>query len=379
MDEFYNNLLKDKTTTIDKVVALNDYVVKNVKMVGRRDLNENDGVDAYLLNKRADNIGVMKIYREFFTRYKIPFYLGFAKDRFSGAFDFKFLSSAQIADYFFVFEIEDGSMFPLMGLNGVNEIAPSLTGVPFYLINLKDVSKKDLETLEFPNDALKSLDDNQTYNSSNFDIKLGENAATIKNTSSIMGCYATEQRNAYINMFKKDSLPKLFQTSYENSNSWKKYEPQVTSASVKEFELLPPYPFKTEHTATLKNFLQKKEEVYSLDLKNFITHNLRDVDNAEARVLDYHVNYVGKEIENIILTFDKEVTIANLSTLTTNISNDYGSYTCTAMQPKPNIVQIKSTYIVKQLLVEKTKCAELDALNKAAEKVRFTKLEIKTK
>jgi len=379
LDEFYNNLLKDKTTTIDKVVALNDYVVKNVKLVGRRDLNENDGVDAYLINKRTDNIGVMKIYREFFTRYKIPFYLAFAKDRFSGAFDFKFLSSAQIADYFFVFEIEDGSMFPLMGLNGVNEINPNITGVPFYLVNLKDVSKKDLETLDFSNDALKSLDDNQTYNSSNFEIKWGENTATMKNTSSLMGCYATEQRNGYINMYKKDSLPKLFQTSYENSNSWKKYEPQVTSASVKEFELLPPYPFKTEHIVTLKNFLQQKEDVYTLDLKNFITHNLREVENAGARVLDYHVDYVGKEVENIILTFDKDITVTNLSSLTTNISNDYGSYTCMAMQPKPNIIQIKSTYTLKQLLVEKAKCPELDALNKAAEKVRYSKLQLQLK
>ncbi len=380
LEEFYANLFKDKNSTLEKAVALNDYVVKNIKLVGRRDLGkDNDFVDLCLINKRTDNLGIMKIYRDFFTRYKIPFYLGFAKDRFSGAFDFKFLSSTQIADYFFVFETEDGGMFTLMGLNGVNEIAPSLTGVPFYLINLKDISKKDLESLEFPNDALKSLDDNQTYGSSNFDIKLATNTATMKNTTSIMGCYSTEQRNGYINMYKKDSLVKLFQNGYENNNSWKKHEPQVSSALVKEFELMPPYPFKVEHIVSLKNITQQKGEEYSLELKNFISHNLRNVNNADARVLDYHVDYMGKEIENIILTFDKDIVVSNLSSLTTNISNEYGSYTCTAMQPKPNIIQIKSTYTIKQLFVEKTKCPELDALNKAAKNVRDTKLQIKAK
>lgn len=386
VDEFYATLFGATTDGLERLAKLNDFIAKQMQIVPRKELSDKDGIDDYLTNKKTDYAGISRIYLDFFERFKMEHYLAFAKNRFDGDFDPSFLSSAQIGDYFFVVKIGD-NFFSVSGLNGINEMPYNLVGVPYYLVNLSDRSKKDLESINFGDAALRESSDNKQFSRSQAEINVGTGKATVKNTASYTGMYATGSRGGYVGAMKADTLVKAIQKGYDNY--YKDHAPKILSAEIKQYEVLPPYPFKLETSFELSDIMRKQDDGSQvINLEKWINHSLRDVVSAESRTLDYFLPFLGSDTDDLILIFDKDIESSNIADLNIKVDGEYASYECKATQLKPNTLRIESKYIIKHpeaknaekpLVIAKDKLKNLDEANKAFEKVEKTKLKIKFK
>ncbi len=392
VDDFYATLfaeykvLEDEHRDLNRLAALNDFIAKKMQIVPRKELSDKDGIDDYLTNKKTDYAGISRIYLDYFERFKLEHYLAFGKSRFDGDFDINFLSSTQIGDYFFIVNLGN-TYFSVSGINGINEMPSSMVGVPYYLVNLSDRSKKELESLNFGDGALRESGDNKQFSRSQAEINSTTGKATIKNTSSFTGFYSTQSRGGYVAAMKADTLVKTLQKSYENY--YKDQAPKVLSAEIKQYEVLPPYPFKMETTYELESVLRKQEDgTQSLNLEKWLGHSLRTVVAAETRTLDYYLPFLGSDTDDLILVFDKDIESSNIADFNVKIDGEYALYECKATQLKPNTLRLESRYFIKHpdaknaekpLLIPKDKLKNLDDANKAFEKLEKTRLKIKFK
>jgi hypothetical protein len=386
VEEFYTKLFEKAPSELEKIIALNDFLTKKMQIVGRKELSESDGIDDYLTNAKTDYAGVSRIYLDFFERYKVEHYLAFAKDRFDGDFDINFLSNTQIGDYFFVFKMGE-SFFAVSGLNGINEFGTNLSGVPFYLVNLSDRSQKQLEILNFGDANIRESADNKQHSRTQVEFNSATSKASCKNTLTLTGMFSTAIRGNYVNASKADTLAKALQRGY--GNVFKDNNLVVKTAEVKQYEVMPPYPFKMETTYELDNLLKKQADgSYVFNLEKWLGHNLRRVVNSENRVLDYYLPFLGSDVEDLILIFDKDIESSNIADFVIKVDNEYATYECKASQLKPNALRIESRYTIKHpdaknadkpLVIAKEKAKILHEANKAYEKVEKTRLTFKLK
>jgi hypothetical protein len=386
LEEFYTTLFEKSPDNLQKLIALNEFITKKMQIVGRKDLNTSDGIDDYLVNSKTDYAGVSRIYLDFFQRYNIEHYLAFAKNKFDGDFDIKFLSRTQIADYFFVIKIGE-SFFAISGLNGINEFGANLAGVPIYLVNLSNRNKKDLEQLNFGEANIRTAADNRQHSRTNIEYNSSTGATSGKNILTLSGIYSTNARGNYVNATKADTLVKTLQRGY--GNLYKDNNVVIKSAEVKQYEVMPPYPFKMETAFDIEKIFKKQADgSIVFNLEKWLSHNLRTVVNPEKRVLDYYLPFLGTDIEDLIINFDKDIESSNIADFVVKIDNEYATYECKAVLLKANIVRIESRYTIKHpdadnaekpLLIAKDKAKLLAEVNKAFEKVQKTKLVVKLK
>ncbi len=184
-----------------------------------------------------------------------------------------------------------------------------------------------------------------------------------------------------------DTLAKTLQRAY--SGVFKDNNLVVKTAQLTQYEVMPPYPFKLETNYELDNLLKKQADgSFVFNLEKWLGHNLRRVVNPENRVLDYYLPFLGGDVEDLILIFDKDIESSNIADFVVKIDNEYGSYECRATQLKPNTLRIESRYNIKHpdaknaekpLLIAKDKVKVLHQINEAYEKVEKTRLTIKLK
>ena len=96
-----------------------------------------------------------------------------------------------------------------------------------------------------------------------------------------------------------------------------------------------------------------------IDADEFLSHNTRDVVNAENRTLDYHVPFLGTDKEEYVLVFDQDVVLENAAELTQSVDNEYANYEFKVTQMKPNMIRIQSSYEVKKIFIPKADVKKL--------------------
>ena len=109
-------------------------------------------------------------------------------------------------------------------------------------------------------------------------------------------------------------------------------------------------------------------------VSDLMGHAIRNVVNSEKRTLDYHVPFLGKDICEAILVFDRDVEIENLDGMSTSVNNEFASYELKITKLKGNMYRIKSTYEPKKLFISKEDAVYLDEANKAFRKFYDAKL-----
>ena len=113
-----------------------------------------------------------------------------------------------------------------------------------------------------------------------------------------------------------------------------------------------------------------------MPIEELIGHSIRNVVNAEDRILDYHVPFLGTDKDEVYLIFDQDVSISNLDALNKTLDNEYATYKFSVKQMKPNMIRIQSVYQVKQLFIDKKEVTKLDAVNQIYKDLRDTKMDI---
>jgi hypothetical protein len=389
LEEFYEQLFADgaklfnkapdKLENIEKVYLFNQFIAKEMQPIREEleDYEKSEGIEYFLLNKRADSRNLRRIYRDFFERFDIPYYLAIARNRLKGPIDKGFVSSAQIDDYFFIFKNGEGYL-AINGMGALNELPWQYYNTTIYM---RDITDRDaqLQQINFGDAPLLAADKNKRFSRSQVQVNLANNKITQKTSTSVSGLYARGARANIVVGSKADTLPKTMQGSYDFAyRAYDDIKVNVKSAKVDKFEISPTvdFDFKYSVEADIEGLMKQKEGKYTVDVDEFLSHNIRRVVNAENRALDYHVPYLGSDTEEYYLIFDQNVTLENLEALNKSIDNEFASYECKATQMKPNMIRIQSVYTTKKLFLDKNEAAKLDAVNEVYKKIRDSKLTI---
>lgn len=389
LEEFYENLFAEgakkfgkkpeELQPVEQVYLLNEHLVKNVQIITEEleDYEKSEGIEYFLLNGRTDYRNLMRIYRDFFERFEIPYYVAIGKNRLTGPFDLGFVSPTQIGSYFFVFKNGDGYL-AVNGMNGLNELPWSFYDTDCYMRDITDRDAK-LQTINFGADPLKNLKKNKRTSRSQVQVSLQSNSMVMKNTTSSSGLYASSSRSGLLNGHKADTLKKTFQQSMDSEyEAYEDISATVKAVKVERMETSPvvDYAFKYSSEIEYKGLLQPENETFQLPIEELIGHSIRNVVNAEHRILDYHVPFLGTDKDEVYLIFDQDVTIKNVEALNKTVDNEYATYTFSVKQMKPNMIRIQSIYQVKQLFIDKKEATKLDAVNQVYKAIRETKLDI---
>lgn len=387
LEEFYEQLFAegakafgktaDKLQAVEKVYLLNQYITKEVQPIREEleDFEKSEGIEYFLLNKKADNRILRKIYRDFFERFEIPYFLAAARNRLKGPVDLGFVSRTQLDDYFFVFKNGEGYL-SINGFGGLNELPWQYYNTKIYMRDITDRAAT-LQKINFGDAPLKDAKNNKRFSRSQVQIDLGKNKITQKTSTSASGLYARGARGGIVIGSKADTLLKTMQQSYDYAyRAYEDIKVNVKSAKVDKFEISPVvnFDFKYSVEAEIEGLMKQKEGKYRVDVDEFLSHNIRRVVNAEDRALDYHVPFLGTDTEEYYLVFDQNVTLENMADLNQKIDNEYASYQCTVTQLKPNMIRIQSVYTTKELFIKKEEAKKLDAVNEVYNKIRDSKL-----
>lgn len=386
LEEFYEQMFAngakafgkkpEELQAIEKVYMLNEYVAKKMKMIGREleDFEKSEGVDYFLINGKTDRRNLVRIYRDFFERFDIPYYVAIAKNRFSGPIDLGFVSNTQIGDYFFIFKNGDGYL-SINGTGGLNELPWNFYNTKCYMRDITDRSAT-LQEINFGDAVLKDSKNNKRSIRSQVQIDLKKNVITQKVSNSYTGLYARGSRGGIVNGHKADTLNKMLQRSFDfGFRAYDKIKATVSNAKVNKFETSPlaNFAFKYSYDVAVENLMEEENKKYTVAVDEFLGHAIRNVVNAEKRTLDYHVPYLGIDKEEYFLVFDQDVVLENADELAQKIENDYAYYEMKITQMKPNMIRIQSSYQVKKLFISKDNVKELDVVNKVYQKIRDAK------
>lgn len=392
LEEFYTQLFADgakafgkkpeELQAIEKVYLLNEYVAKKMQLINEEleDFEKSEGIDYFVLNGRTDGRNLVRIYRDFFERFEIPYYVAIAKSRFDGPIDLGFVSNTQIGDYFFVFKNGDGFL-SINGMGGLNELPWNFYNTKCYMRDITD-RNASLQEINFGDAALVDLKNNKRFVRSQVQINLKKNSITQKTSNSYSGLYARGARGRIMNGHKADTLDKTLQRSFDyNFRVYEEIKAKVSNAKVDKMETSPlaNFAFKYSYDVVIDNLLKEEKGSFTVNADEFLGHSIRNVVNAEKRTLDYHIPYLGTDKEEYYLVFDEEVELENMSALLKKVENEYASYEMKITQMKPNMIRIQSIYTVKKLFIAKDQVLKLDEVNQAYKDVRDAKFVFKTK
>ena len=388
LEAFYENLYNEGAQALgksaadliplEKVYLMNEFMVKNLQIVRQlEDFEKSEGIEYFLDNKKSDYRNMMRIYRDFFERNNIEFYLAIGKERFNGPFDRSFISSTQISDYFFVFKVEQG-LFTINGLGALNELPWFFHNTTCLMKNIND-RKSQLQEVSFKDDVLIS-NKNKKFSRSQINIDLDNNILTKKISRSSSGLFTQGMRSGIVQASKADTLVRMmeqnFTRKYKNKTS---VNFKVKAAKVDKITTMQPFDFKYSYQASFENLMKPTDDILQLPIEEIIGHSFRWVSNAEKRTLDYHFPFQGSDIYDVYLIFNKPVDIENLDQLNRSINSEYGNYEFKITMMKPNMYRIQSKYNINALLLPIEDAAYFQVMNKQLSDLLDENLVIRTK
>ncbi|MDC0230938.1 hypothetical protein OAK19_03145 [Aureispira] len=346
------------------------------------DFEKSEGIEYFLIGGKTDYRNMMRIYRDFFERFEIPYFFAIAKNRFSGPIDLNFVSSTQIGEYFFIFKNGDGYL-SINGMGCLNELPWNFYGTKCYMRDVSD-RQATLQEINFGDAPLKDSKQNKRFSRSQVQVNLKDNTITQKVSNSYSGLYVRSARGWIVTGHKADTLNKTIQKNYtRNFRAHEQIKATVSNAKVSKFETSPlaNFAFKYGYDVSIENLIQQDQDMqaYTINIDEFLNHNIRYVVNPENRILDYHLPYLGIDKEELILVFDKEVALANAVELVRKVENEFASYEFKVTQIKPNMIRIQSFYNTKELFIDKMDAKKLDEINQAFIEVRDSKFYFKLK
>jgi len=90
--------------------------------------------------------------------------------------------------------------------------------------------------------------------------------------------------------------------------------------------------------------------------------------------LDYHPNYAFLEAYNHVLTFTGNAKLQNKENIDLKVDNEIGTFELTVNQIKPDMLSVRSRYVLKVNSIAPDKMPLLFEINKAAEAAGQTEL-----
>lgn len=372
LNDFYANLFAEGAKTMGKEAAvlsklekaflMNEFVATKLQLVNKlEEFEKSEGIDYFLSNKKTSYRNLMHIYKDFFERFEIEYFLVAGKDRLSGEIDQSYISSVQLSSYFFAFKVKEG-VFTVSGMDGFNELPWNLYGTKCLMKNIKD-RKSELQNLNFATDELKSKN-NKRISKSIISVDFKANSLAFKQKETAKGLYSSGLRSGIVTPSKADTLDKALQGRFDNAYRLdEKVKATVSNAKVTKFSTMAPFLFSYGYDVKLDGVIEKEAKVHKIPADELLSPSIRWASNAEERKLNFHIPFQGTVKETVIMRLAQPAKLKNIDRFNVSKDNEFVGFRSVCKQVAPNMIQLTTIYAVKTILVPTANVKVYNAVN----------------
>ncbi len=364
MDAVMNEILGDKINApkIEQAAAFHNYLNENITLKRLAENEKSGYIDTYFKNKVADWTALVSLYDAGFKWLGLNYYFGTGRSKYLGPILLSFPTDYQITDYFYAVEDENGGMHIYMPKESnkkwqADEIPSHLRNTRVYILNMKD--KETFKQLDFQNNRFNQ---NQMLFKGKADINLAEGTMMHTMQEAVLGEISTEYRDRVYAANENDKLAE---------NATAKWQDKIPDALVREVQLSD-YPTTNPYKYTINYLVETPNQIseieagtYKILFGNCLIHNTLDAPKRK-RLLDYCPDYASMEAYNYVLNLSGDATLQNKENVDVKVDNEVGTFELIVNQVKPNMLSVRSRYVIKVNSIAPDKMELLYDLNEAA-------------
>jgi len=364
LDAMMQEILGDKidASKIEQANIVHQYFNENITLKRLAENEKSGYVDTYFKNKVADWTALVSMYDAAFKWIGLNYYFGTGRSKYLGPILLSFPTDYQITDYFYAVEEENGAMHIYMPKENnkkwqADEIPSNLRNTRVYILSMKD--KETFKQLDFQNNRFNQ---NQMLFKGKADINLAEGTMKHILQESISGEISMEYRDRVYAANRKDELAE---------NATRKWQDKIPNAQVSDVKLSDyptenPYKYKIDYKVETPEQISEIETgIYKIQVGNCLTHNVLEVQKRK-RLLDYCPDYAFMEAYNYVLNLSDNATLQNKANVDVKVDNEVGIFELMVNQVKPNMLSVRSRYVIKVNSIAPDKMQLLYDLNEAA-------------
>jgi len=128
-----------------------------------------------------------------------------------------------------------------------------------------------------------------------------------------------------------------------------------------------PYKYKINYQVETPEQVSEIETgIYKIQFGNCLSHNTLNVQKRK-RLLDYCPDYAFMEAYNYVINLSDNAALQNKENVDIKVDNEVGTFELLVNQVKPNMLSVRSRYVIKVNSIAPDKMQMLYDLNEAAE------------
>lgn len=380
VDQFFDRIIgkmenKDEYGDLDKLLKVHRYICDSVS-VGQLSKEESgQALFNFMQNKKIDDINLLLVYDRLFSYLKLNYYIGFARNKYEGDFDQKFVSRDMVSNTFLGFET-NGFYYYLFLKTPANsyelgEIPIELQGTKAVMVSKKNISDREkLVTLD-----TSKLEANFKKVKNIVTISLERYEISGESKRNYSGAVSAVRRSTYSSMTNKQ-IKDWVNEHYKHSNANLIID-SVFFDKTESFKY--PYAFSlAEKYHYADSRIQKIDtNLYSISLKGWF-ENYVVVGFLTKRITDYHNYFLYSDHLQYYLLFDKKIEINDKSALDSKLENDFGVFYTSIKQINEKTLLLESHYELKSGVLPKEKYSLIKDLEDSFKKANTNQLVIRT-
>jgi Domain of Unknown Function with PDB structure (DUF3857) len=343
--------VSDTQSAYGKFVTIYQYICKNIKLIEELPLEDRQKkMDFYLEKKQIDYVRLHVLLRHIFDELNIPYYICIGRNKYKGFLDFNFIPPQAISSFFFSIKDESDNMHLIypgyLTHYAIDEIAPYFRGTSSLFIGKPNMEGAFLDVL---NRELVSLGGDVNYRLRNAKITFDPQSDSLK--------YKVKETLS-------GDMATLYKMNQAEEPEEKSNKELMITDKTEEKESIFPFLITKRHVESQPNFMQSVgNNTYAIPLGGLLDIRFSEV-NPGKRVLSYFPLCMYKDVNSIVLIFDKDIDSENLAKLNRELTNDYASVKVVAERLDARTISITTEYDIKTLLMEPQAINLLKEVNK---------------
>lgn len=345
-----------------------DYIYNEFEIVERTDEIKKMALNDLIAKKKIDEYNLLLLYSQLFDKFKIKYYVCFAKGRYDGDILLDFVTIHDLTDFFFSFYDENGTLHYVFPSNPkrkyrFDELPPTIEGVKSIMVYKRKLDALDSE-IEYVQLPLGSYKDNSESVQCKVKFDLNGDKTKVNHRQSVAGASSTLKRSVLANYDGK-SEP-LFDKDEE-----------IDTFFIEKDNAYYPYNFTTITEVSFDSPLVRVNDTLATIPIGFFIDELDITYSEEERILDYYPLYTRGNSQRFFFEFSSPVKLLNEETISLSTENDIGKVSLLAKQVQPTVIMLSYSYDLTQHHVKKQQYYLLGELNKSMYELRALDLVLK--
>ncbi len=371
-----HNASHPNETIEQKLIYLNSIIQDSLEIIKYDPNLPSRPAMYYLKNKTIDVFNLNKLIRTYIQINKIPFFVAFARNRYTGTLDLTFASASTVTDVFYVVPFENSDLHYLYPSNhlrkyNIDEIPNWIAGTNAILVRKKsdNSNAEDVLTMQIPaNDANTNIWNVMTR----YKVDVNKNELEYVSKNTFIGDFSTNLRNEIINSKKEENPIKKFSMFLELPKTLK-----VDTFTVDNINNLYPYNFSFSFSGKVKNNVELlNNNVYSISLENLLNHYMMP-SSENKRILNYYSPFPYTNTIKLYFQIDKDFEILTSDIEKYNTGTNFSNYTVKYSKIGNNILLVESKYEFSKFFVMASEYDKFHQFNESVKKASQARVLIK--